>query len=179
MGTRSLVFNTRYSRHGELVGITRERGDGVPVVMLARLTSVSGDQELQRSTSRLSTLSVLARARALEASNGVQIRYFVPREGGLIGADMMSIPVDAPHPRNAHIWMNYLMRPEVMGAITNAVKYPNGNRASLPFVQDAIKNDPAVYPDDKTRAKLHELPATEPELNRLRTRLWTRFRTGQ
>ncbi len=122
---------------------------------------------------------MVARARALEASNGVQIRYFVPREGGLIGADMMSIPVDAPHPRNAHIWMNYLMRPEVMGAITNAVKYPNGNRASLAFVQDAIKNDPAVYPDDKTRAKLRVLPATEPELNRLRTRLWTRFRTGQ
>jgi len=122
---------------------------------------------------------VLARARALEASSGVHIRYFVPREGGLIGADTMSIPADAPHPRNAHIWLNYLMRPEVMAGITNAVKYPNGNRASLAFVQDAIKNDPAIYPDAATRANLHILPATEPELNRLRTRLWTRFRTGQ
>ena len=122
---------------------------------------------------------MLARSRAIESSNGVKIRYFVPREGGLIGADMMSIPADAPHPRNAHLWMNYLMRPDVMAGITNAVKYPNGNRASLAFVQDAIKNDPEVYPDAETRAKLHTLPAMTPETTRLVTRLWTRFRTGQ
>ena len=120
-----------------------------------------------------------ARHRAFESSNGVTIRYFVPREGGLIGADMMSIPADAPHPHNAEKWLNYLMRPEVMAGITNAVKYPNGNRASLPFVQDAIRNDPAIYPDAETRAKLHALPAMTPEQSRLVTRLWTRFRTGE
>jgi putrescine transport system substrate-binding protein len=122
---------------------------------------------------------MLARSRALEASNGVKIRYFVPHEGGLIGADMMSIPADAPHPGNAQIWMNYLMRPDVMAGITNAVKYPNGNRASLKYVQDAIRNDPEIYPDAATRAKLHSMPETPPELARLMTRLWTRFRTGQ
>ena len=122
---------------------------------------------------------MLARSRAVESANGVNIRYFVPREGGLIGADMMSIPADAPHPHNAEIWMNYLMRPEVMAAITNAVKYPNGNRGSLPFVAGAIKNDPAIYPSAETRVKLHTLPAMTPEETRLVTRLWTRFRTGQ
>jgi len=120
-----------------------------------------------------------ARYRALEAANGVHIRYFVPREGGLIGVDMMGIPADAPHPQNAEKWMNYLMRPEVMAAITNTVKYPNGNRASLPFVQEAIKNDPQIYPDAEARTKLHNLPAMTPEQVRLVTRLWTRFRTGQ
>jgi putrescine transport system substrate-binding protein len=119
-----------------------------------------------------------ARYRALEASNGVRIRYFVPREGGLIAADMISIPADAPHPRNAEKWMNYLMRPEVMASITNATKYPNGNRASLPFVQEALRNDPAIYPDAEMRAKLHVLPGMTPEQTRLVTRLWTRFRTG-
>jgi putrescine transport system substrate-binding protein len=122
---------------------------------------------------------MLARYRAQEASNGVKIRYFVPKEGGLIGADMMSIPADAPHPRNAEVWMNYLMRPDVMAGITNTVKYPNGNRASLSFVEGAIKNDPAIYPAAETRAKLHTLPAMTPEESRLVTRLWTRFRTGQ
>jgi putrescine transport system substrate-binding protein len=122
---------------------------------------------------------MLARYRAQESSNGVNIRYFVPKEGGLIGADMMSMPADAPHPRNAEIWMNYLMRPQVMAGITNTVKYPNGNRASLPFVEGAIKNDPAIYPGAETRAKLHTLPAMTPEESRLVTRLWTRFRTGE
>lgn len=120
-----------------------------------------------------------ARYRAAEASNGVKIRYFVPREGGLIGADMMSVPADAPHPQNAAKWMNYLMRPQVMAGITNAVTYPNGNRASLPFVRKSIRDDPAIYPGREIRAKLHVLPSMTPEQSRLITRLWTRFRTGE
>ena len=120
-----------------------------------------------------------ARYRAIEASNGVKIRYFVPREGGLIAADMISIPADAPHPENAEKWMNYLMLPKVMASITNATKYPNGNRASLAFVEDALKNDPTIYPGSDIRAKLHVLPEMTPEQTRLVTRLWTRFRTGE
>lgn len=122
---------------------------------------------------------VLARYRALEAANGVKIRYFVPREGGLIGNDILAIPADAPHPKNAEKWLNYLMRPHVIADVTNAIRFPNGNRASLAFVQDAIKNDPAIYPDAETRAKLHTLNSMPPDFARLVTRLWTRFRTGQ
>ena len=120
-----------------------------------------------------------ARYRALDSANGVTIQFFVPREGAMVTDDVMSIRADAPHRRNAEKWLNYLMRPEVMAGITNAVKWPNGNRGSLPFVRDAIKNDPAIYPDAKTRATLHSLTMTSPEQARLVTRLWTRFRTGQ
>ena len=118
---------------------------------------------------------VLARDRALEAGNGVKIRYVIPREGGLIGNDVLAIPADSPHPKNAEKWLNYLMRPNVIADFTNAVKYPNGNRASLPFVQDAIKNDPALYPDAETRAKLHTLKPMPPDFARLVTRLWTQI----
>jgi putrescine transport system substrate-binding protein len=120
-----------------------------------------------------------ARYRALDAVSGIKIRYVVPREGAINSVDMMSIPADAPHPQNAEKWLNYLMRPEVMAAITNAVKFPNGNIASLPFVADAIKNDMGIYPGAATIAKLHPLPATSPDQARVMTRLWTRFRTGQ
>lgn len=120
-----------------------------------------------------------ARYRALEANNGVKIRYFVPREGAVAGLDMLAIPADAPHPDNAHKWLNYLMRPEVMADISNSLKYRNGNKASLPFVQESIKNDPATYLDAETRAKLSIETMQPPELKRLMTRLWTRFRTGQ
>ena len=120
-----------------------------------------------------------ARNRAREAGNGVHIGYFVPREGALIIVDMMSIPADAPHPEAAQRWLDYLMRPDVMAGITNAVKYPNGNRAAFPLVDAALRDDPAVYPDAATRARLHSLTAPTPEESRLMTRLWTRFRTGE
>lgn len=120
-----------------------------------------------------------ARDRAREAGNGVRIAYFLPREGSVLTTDMMGIPADAPHPHNAEQWMNYLMRPQVIAAITNSVKYPNGNSASLPFVDERIKGDPAVYPPAAARANLHPMFAQPPEYSRMITRLWTRFRTGE
>ena len=92
--------------------------------------------------------------------------------------DMISIPADAPHPHNAEIWMNYLMRPDVMAGITNYIHYPNGYAASLPLVEPSIRGDEAIYPDQATRARLMS-PKTVPlEYSRLVTREWTRFRTG-
>jgi putrescine transport system substrate-binding protein len=121
----------------------------------------------------------IARNRAIEASKGVHINYFVPREGALLTVDMMAIPADAPHPHNAELWMNYLLRPEVIASISNYVKYPNGNRASLPYVDAAIKADPSVYPDEATRSRLLTNSAVSLEYSRIITREWTRFRTGE
>ena len=120
-----------------------------------------------------------ARTRARESSTRTHIDYFVPREGALMTLDMMGIPADAPHPRNAEAWMNYLLRPEVSAAITNAIHYPNGNAASLPLVNAEIRNDPSVYPDAATRARLISISAVSMEYSRAVSREWTRFRTGQ
>jgi putrescine transport system substrate-binding protein len=120
----------------------------------------------------------LARNRAKEAATGVDIAYLIPREGALITVDMMGIPADAPHPRNAEIWMNYLMRPEVIAGISNAIRYPNGYSASLPFILPAMKSDESIYPDAATRARLFTNTAVPAEYSRLVTREWTRFRTG-
>ena len=119
-----------------------------------------------------------ARKRAKEASTGANVAYIVPREGALITVDMMAIPADAPHPRNAQIWINYLMRPDVIAAITNYINYPNGNLASLPLVTDAIRSDESIYPNAATRARLHTNKAVPLDYSRLVTREWTRFRTG-
>ena len=120
-----------------------------------------------------------ARSRARENSATIRIDYFVPREGALMTLDMMAIPADAPHPRNALAWMNYLLRPEVSAAITNAIHYPNGNAASLPLVNAEIRSDPSVYPDAATRARLISISAVSLEYSRAVSREWTRFRTGQ
>jgi putrescine transport system substrate-binding protein len=121
---------------------------------------------------------MISRDRAREASNGVIIAYFIPKEGSFISLDMMGIPADAPHPRNAEIWMNYVMRPDVIANITNYVKYPNGNAASLALVDDAVKNDPSIYPDHEARSKLITLTSVPPDYTRLLNREWTSFRTG-
>jgi len=145
--------------------------DPFPISLLANgsvclLLGWSGDVEV-------------AGTRAREASPNVHIAYLVPREGALMTLDMMAIPADAPHPHNAELWMNYLLRPQVTAAITNFIRYPNGNAASLPFVDASIRNDPGVYPDAMTRARLVTNSEVSLEYSRLVSREWTRFRTGR
>ena len=115
---------------------------------------------------------------AKQAGKGVNIAYIVPREGGIMMVDMLAIPADAPHPKNAEIWLNYLMRPEVIANITNFITYPNGNSKSLEFVREDIKTDNAVYPDNAVRARLVTAKMLPLDYSRLLTREWTRFRTG-
>ena len=119
-----------------------------------------------------------ARSRAGEAKPGVNIVYLVPREGAVMTVDMMAIPADAPHPHNAEIWMNYLMRPDVMASITNYIHYPNGYSGSWSLVLPSIKSDEAIYPSQATRARLISPKAVPLDYSRLVTREWTRFRTG-
>jgi putrescine transport system substrate-binding protein len=120
-----------------------------------------------------------ARDRAAEAKNNVTVKYAVPKEGTIIWFDMMAIPKDAPHPNNAHAWINFMMKPEIVGAISNFVNYANGNKESLPFVNDDVKNDPGIYPPAEVKAKLFPDLAETPEFTRLLTRTWTRFQTGK
>ena len=117
--------------------------------------------------------------RAAESATGAHIAYLIPREGALTTIDMMAIPADAPHPHNAQVWMNYLMRPDVIAHISNYLRYPNGIAASLPLIDESMKNDPAVYPDAATRARLVSSAPVPLNYSRLMSRAWTRFRTGQ
>jgi putrescine transport system substrate-binding protein len=120
-----------------------------------------------------------SRDRAAKAANGVNVAYSVPKEGSIMWFDMMSIPADAKHPKNAHLFMDYLMSPEVAAADSNAVNYANGNLASEKFINDSVKNDPGVYPPADVMAKLSPELAVADDYNRALTRSWTKFQTGK
>jgi putrescine transport system substrate-binding protein len=121
---------------------------------------------------------IQARGRAADAKNGVDIAYEIPKEGAQLAVDMMAIPADAAHPENAEAFINYILRPEVIAAITDAVGYPNPNSVATDMVDEDIRNDPGIYPSDAVRAKLFlDKPATA-EYERARTRAWTRVKSG-
>lgn len=118
-----------------------------------------------------------ARKRAAEAKNGVEIGIFLPKEGAAFNIDVMAIPKDAPHPDNAHKFINYLLTPKVVADITAAVGYANAVPASLQFVPDDIKNDPVVFPP--AEVKLYTPALATPTYERTRNRLWTRIKAGK
>jgi putrescine transport system substrate-binding protein len=121
---------------------------------------------------------VQARARAREAGKGVAIVIYIPKEGAVLNIDCAAIPADAPHPGNAHRLIDFLMRPEIIAGITNAVGYANAVPASSPLVRPELLGDPAIYPPPAMTAREFELPPAPPDYERLRTRAWTRLKTG-
>ncbi len=120
-----------------------------------------------------------ARDRAAEAGNGVDIAYTIPEEGTVIWFDMLAVPADAPNPDAAHAFINFLLDPTVAANNSNYVFYANAVPASLPMVDDEVKQDPGIYPPDAVKDKLFALKAHSPRFDRQLTRAFTRLKTGR
>jgi putrescine transport system substrate-binding protein len=121
----------------------------------------------------------VAQARALEDGTGAHLAFTLPKEGSNITYNAFLIPASAPHPRAAHEFLNFILEPHVIAAITNDIHYGNDNLAARPFVQSDILGDPAVYPPPELRARLYLPAELGQDYDRLRTRVWTHIKTGQ
>lgn len=120
-----------------------------------------------------------AKQRAKEAKNGVDIAYSIPKEGALAFFDMLAIPKDAKNVDEAYQFINYLMEPKVIADISNKMFYASGNKTSLPLVEADIRNNPGIYPTEATMAKLFILKVQDQKIDRVRTRAWTKVKSGQ
>jgi putrescine transport system substrate-binding protein len=120
-----------------------------------------------------------AASRAKEAGQGVNVQYAIPSEGALLWIDGMVLTKDARNVDEAHAFLDFLLRPEVVAETTNRLGYANANAASAPKIDDAIKRDPAVYPPPAVRERFYTIGVPTREYDRLRTRAWTRIKTGR
>jgi putrescine transport system substrate-binding protein len=120
-----------------------------------------------------------AKSRAEEAKKPFTIKYNIPKEGAVMFFDNMAIPGDASHVKNAHLFIDYMLRPEVAAKNSNFISFANSNAASWPLVNPDVKNNPGIFPTADVMPKLvPDLPESA-EFTRTLTRTWTRFRTGK
>ncbi|MBB1520394.1 polyamine ABC transporter substrate-binding protein [Aquipseudomonas guryensis] len=120
-----------------------------------------------------------AKTNAELAGNGVRIAYSLPKEGAPVWLDTLVLLKDAPHPTQGQAFIDYLMRPEVVAPITDHLNYPNGNLAATPLVGAAARNNPVVYPSAETMARLFTLQPLPKKTERIRTRVWSKVKSGQ
>jgi putrescine transport system substrate-binding protein len=90
----------------------------------------------------------------------------------------MAIPADAPHPQNAHLFINYILRPEVHAGLTNKVFYANPNKASLKHVKTDVATNPTIFLSDADKAKMNVPEAMPQDIRRVQTRIFTSFKAG-
>lgn len=119
-----------------------------------------------------------ANARAEEAGIKLNLAYYVPRTGAPSWFDVWTVPVDAPNLENAHVFLEYMLRPEVVAACTNYTNYANINKAATAFVDPAILANPAVYPDAEAISRLWALKSLSEEQDRAITRIWAAIKAG-
>jgi putrescine transport system substrate-binding protein len=119
-----------------------------------------------------------AKARAAEAGVDIDLAYFVPKSGSPVWVDSFCIPSDAPHAANAHAFLAYLLRPEVIAEMTNYTNYASANLASRPFVAPEILADPAVFPDAEVMSRLWTPDTASDDELRLITRAWRSVKSG-
>jgi putrescine transport system substrate-binding protein len=120
----------------------------------------------------------IARARAAAVKNGPEIQALVPPSGATLFFDSMAIPADAPHPGNAHKFINYILRPEVHASLTNKVFYANPNAASLKFVSPSVAQNKSIFLSPDDQKKLTAPDSVPQDIRRVQTRIFTNFKAG-
>jgi putrescine transport system substrate-binding protein len=120
----------------------------------------------------------IARARAIEANPKTPpaIEALIPKGGAPLFFDTMAIPKDAPHPNNAHLWINYILRPEVAAGLTNKVFYANPNAASLKFVKKGVAENKTIFLSDADKQRMTPPDAVPQDIRRVQTRIFTSFK---
>jgi spermidine/putrescine transport system substrate-binding protein len=96
-------------------------------------------------------------------SNHPDLRYAIPEEGTIVWVDNICVMADAKHPRLGERFINYLLEPEVGATLSNFIRYASPNQASLPFINKADLNNPALYPPEATRRLMFFLADLGPD----------------
>lgn len=105
--------------------------------------------------------------------------YSIPKEGTDIWFDMMVIPADAKNAENAHKFINFLLRPEIIAEITDYVWYANPNKDATDLIDQEIATDTAIYPTEEAKKNLFMADQTPPKITKLRSRQWSDIKTGR
>ena len=123
----------------------------------------------------------IARARALEANPKAPaaIEAQIPKGGATLFFDTMAIPKDAKNVDNAHLFINYILRPEVAASLTNKVFYANPNAASVKLVKKDVAENKTIFLSAEDKARMTPPDAVPQPIRRVQTRIFTNFKAGK
>ena len=103
------------------------------------------------------------------------ISYVVPKEGGLLWQDCLCIPTGAPHPDNAHAFINFILDAEVGAAIADFIQYATPNAAARRSLSVEYNSNPAIFPSQETIERCEVATYNGPDYTRRVDEAWTRI----
>lgn len=106
------------------------------------------------------------------------ISYVVPREGSILWEDALAIPRGAPHPENAHAFLNFILGAEAGAAIAATIRYATPNAAAKALLPASYLENPVIYPDDMTLSRCEPALYLGEEVARLYEATWSRIQAA-
>ncbi len=121
---------------------------------------------------------LLAMSGAEEANTGVELNFFLQTGKGAanLWVDGWVIPADAKNIENAHLFLNYMMRPQVGANDTNYTWYATANKDAISLIDEEVTSSPAAFPPPEQVALMFTLANVPPKIERVRNRTWANFK---
>ena len=107
------------------------------------------------------------------------VTFIYPSEGLNFWSDHMAIPVGAPNPDAAKIFMNWMMDPVNMAQASNFSGYNNAISGTDSMLSDEMKNDPAVVIPEEFKSLISPVPNCGTEARDLYTQVFTTWLDSQ
>ncbi len=111
-------------------------------------------------------------------SQGVPVQYVIPSEGSQIWEDDWAVPRSAPDPRTAHLFINFMLRPDIAAQEARYTRYATGNRTAMSLLDDAVRSDPATYPPPEALARLERVGDLDAAAMERRAAIWKEIKRG-
>lgn len=116
---------------------------------------------------------------ALKASKTDRtLDFTIPKEGSDIFFDVMTVPVDAPHPEYAFELINFLISAKAAANFSNTYQFPSGVMSAKALLNNGVAENPNIYLPVDVIARLWPDQPRGPEEMRRVVRSWTRFKSG-
>ena len=107
-----------------------------------------------------------------------KLAYVVPKEGSLLWQDTVAIPSGAPHPENAHAFLNYVLDAKAGAGIARTIQYATANAAAKKLMDAEYLENPAIFPLKETMAKLEASIYIGEEGIKMYQEAWTRIQAA-
>jgi spermidine/putrescine transport system substrate-binding protein len=113
---------------------------------------------------------------AAKAKRPFGIGWETPKEGAVIGLDNMVIHKSGPRPDLAHKFIDFMLDGRNSAELSNMLGSGNPNIEALQYIDEVIRNNRSVFPDESGWKKLEALRDLPRKERRLMNRLWTEIK---
>jgi len=106
------------------------------------------------------------------------LRFIIPEEGSNWFVDSVCMPkpsetLDADRYLAAHMYINFLNEPNIAAENIEYIQYSTPNTAALALLDEEVRNNPVIYPDDELLANCQAYVNLDTETNAYMDQLWT------